>query len=118
TSQCEVVSHKPVQTHARLQVKLECAAEVRMTDTGCRDSSPGIQKRNPAGPSRKVVAQMRRKSHYPLGAWRVLATAKQLDSPLEVATIPMALAEHRPQHVAIHQAEQSQVVSLGTPEGL
>ena len=56
TRQREVVAHKPVHTHARLQVKLECAAKVWMANPGGRDPGSAINKRNPPGPGREVVA--------------------------------------------------------------
>ena len=49
TRQREVVAHKPMHTHARLQVKLECAAEVRMLNPGGRDPGADIKERNPPG---------------------------------------------------------------------
>ena len=101
-----VVFQEPLDSGSGLEVKFECAAQIRRADTCGRGPCSSINKRNPAGPGGKVVPQMWRQPHEPLTTRRELRSREQFQSPFEIASVPVVLAHSGAKHVTVGEADQ------------
>lgn len=115
TRQRQVVSKKPSDTRRSLKIKLEGTADIRTTNPHGRCSRADINKWNPATPRGEVVAQVRRKANQPaigINVRVVLHASEEFQPTFEVASIPVISPLDSAKHMAVREAEQSEIVGL------
>src|SRR5208283_1836107 len=87
-----VVPEEPQDPRSGLKIELESPAQIGWPDACGRHPGATIQKGNPAGPRRKVVAQVRRKADDPTIGVHVrmeLHASEELQPPFEITAIPV-----------------------------
>src|SRR6266850_4091593 len=104
-AQSYVVLDEPLDSRSGLEVEFERATQIWRSYPGCSDARSAVNKRNPPSSARKVVSQMRCKTHEPFSVRRELRAGEELSSQFPVTPIPMPFSAHVPQHVAIGKAD-------------
>src|ERR1700757_4604496 len=98
-----ILPDEPLNSASGLEIEFKCAAQIRRPYPRCGYTNTSVNKRNPSGPGRKAVTQVRGQSHEPLSVRGEFCASEQFQPELRVALVPMALAPRMAKHATIRE---------------